>query len=266
MASTRRVVANDATGRKTAPASTTAKHGVRTFGTPYGSGRQAHGPTARQRSERSLRPAAGAPRLPGQAQEGARAPAGWAYVAGEPKSVVGPAHSRGICTYPTRTVPHDHLTSITNPVKRAEMMEVRSSRVAGYDCMHHDRGWVSMEKDKRDREGTSGSRAQAELDAQVREDAPEGHGLTLLKTSTRDLVDILRKELGLDVAMTAPEVISHARQEIKLEDIELPIAQDARRLVAALRSGTGAFMPAGGAAAGSTSGYTMGRVSTRPLR
>jgi peptide/nickel transport system permease protein len=35
-----------------------------------------------------------------------------------------PAHSRGICTYPTRTVPHDHLTSITNPVKRAEMMEV----------------------------------------------------------------------------------------------------------------------------------------------
>ncbi len=66
--------------------------------------------------------------------------------------------------------------------------------------------------------------------------------------------------------MTAPEVISQARQELKLEDIELPIAQDARRLVAALRTGAGAYLPAGGAAAGSTSGYTMGKVSTRPLR
>jgi hypothetical protein len=73
-------------------------------------------------------------------------------------------------------------------------------------------------------------------------------------------------ELGLDVAMTAPEVISQARQDLKLEDIELPIAEDARRLVAALRTGTGAYLPAGGAAAGSSSGYTMGRVSTRPLR
>jgi hypothetical protein len=71
---------------------------------------------------------------------------------------------------------------------------------------------------------------------------------------------------GLDVAMTAPEVISQARQDLKLEDIELPIAEDARRLVAALRTGTGAYLPAGGAAAGSSSGYTMGRVSTRPLR
>ena len=66
--------------------------------------------------------------------------------------------------------------------------------------------------------------------------------------------------------MTAPEVISQARQELKLEDIELPISQDAQRLVAALRSGAGAYLPAGGAAAGSTSGYTMGKVSTRPLR
>ena len=73
-------------------------------------------------------------------------------------------------------------------------------------------------------------------------------------------------ELGLDVAMTAPEVISQARQDLKLEDIELSIAEDARRLVAALRTGTGAYLPAGGAAAGSSSGYTMQRVSARPLR
>ena len=132
--------------------------------------------------------------------------------------------------------------------------------------MHHDRGWVGMEKSKRDEYLASGSREQARLDAKEREEAPVGHGLTLLKTSTRELVDILRKELGLDVAMTATEVISAARQEFKLEDIELPIAQDAQRLVGALRQGCGAFMPAGGASSGSTSGYTIGRLCTRPLR
>jgi hypothetical protein len=194
MASARRVVANDATGTKTAPVSTTAQRGARVYGTPYGYGRAAHGAAATQRSERSLRPAAGAPRLQGQRGETTtRTSTAWAYVAGQPKSVVGPPHSRGISTYPTRTVPHDHLTSITNPVKRAEMMELRDSRVSGYDTRFHDKGWVAKEQATRDRDHASGSRVQAEIDAQARADAPEGHGLTLLKTSTRELVDILRK-------------------------------------------------------------------------
>ena len=64
----------------------------------------------------------------------------WAYVAGQPKAVAGQTHSRSISTYPTRTVPRDHLTSIANPVKRAELMELRESRVSGYDTLFHDRG------------------------------------------------------------------------------------------------------------------------------
>lgn len=193
MATVRRVLANDPTGTKTAPKSTTAERGARVYGTPYGYGRAAHGAHATQRSERSLRPAAGAPRLQGQRGETTRTSTAWAYVAGQPKAVVGPTHSRGICTYPTRTVPHDHSTSITNPVKRAEIMELRDSRVSGYDTRFHKMGWTAMEQAIRDRECASGSRVQAEIDAQARADAPDGHGLTLLKSSARELVDILRK-------------------------------------------------------------------------
>jgi hypothetical protein len=176
--------------------------GARVYGTPYGYGRPAHQPGAAQRSARSLRPAADAPRLQGQPRESTRTSTAWAYVAGQPKAVVGPTHSRGISTYPTRTVPHDHLTSITNPVKRAEMTELRESRTLGYDTMFHDQGWVAKEQIKRDREGASGSRVQADIDAQARVDAPVGHGLTLLATSTRELVDILRKG--------ASSVLSHS--------------------------------------------------------
>ena len=167
--------------------------GARVYGTPYGYGRPAHEPGAAQRRERSLRPAAGAPRLQGQPREPTRTSTAWAYVAGQPKAVAGQTHSRSISTYPTRTVPHDHLTSIANPVKRAELMELRESRVSGYDTLFHDQGWVNKEQIKRNHEGASGSGVQAEIDAQARVDAPVGHGLTLLATSTRELVDILRK-------------------------------------------------------------------------
>ena len=266
----RRSVQLDATGTKDCPPSTSARHGVQVYGTPYGYGRP-YGQSSfvrkaenAKRTERTLRPSEGAPRMPWQKESGGRPEVGWAVVAGETKQLLGRPHDRGIGRPQHR--PHDHLTSVGDPVKRSELVELREAREGGYDSLHHDRGWVAAEKDKRDDAMVSGSRAQAKLDKQERADAPVGHGLTLLKTSTRDLVDILRKELGLDVAMTATEVISEARQAFKLEDIELPIAQDAQRLVGALRHGAVSYQPTGGAAAGSTSGYTVGSCSMRPLR
>jgi hypothetical protein len=222
-----------------------AHDGVRVYGTPYG-----NGATVEQR--RRNKPL-----------ESRRRYAGHAVVAGLAKGVlVRPEHGRGIGPNGTGTVPHDSLSTITDKVKQMDMQECRAERIEGINRLRYDRAWATMEMDKRDAAGMDGSRAALA----ARKDAlgPPGHGPTIIPHETRAAIDALRKELGLDVAMTAAEVVSEARQQFKLEDIELPIAEDAARLMAALRRGGVACQAAGGRGGSAT--ISVGRISTRPLR
>ena len=220
------------------------------YGTPYGYGR-----SATQRATTNISQSQRVPRST-RLYNGA-------VVAGEPKgTLVRPNHGRGIAAIAGPHDWHDSISTVQDPVKRAMLQEVRESRVTGKDKHDYDRGWVPAEMDVRDGAHADGSRAT--LAAARGKHGPLGHGPTIITRQTRDMVDALRKELGLDVAMSAQEVIVEARQQFKLEDIDLPLAQDAERLLAALRGGN--VVGSLGNSAGSANAYSLGQLSARPLR
>ena len=101
-----------------------------------------------------------------------------------------------------------------------------------------------MEHKKRDAEKMDGSAAV--FRAASGKHGTLGHGQNIITQKTRDQIDALRKELGLDVAMSAADVLVEARQQLHVEDLELPFKEDAARLFAALRS--------------------AGQIAARPLR
>jgi hypothetical protein len=230
-------------------ATSRATDGVSVYGTPWGFGRAAtHG----------RRMTTDAP----EQQRDRVTREGWAEVAGQPKRVlVRPNHGRGIGPKGTaQSDPHDALSTVRDKVKRTELRELRADRVECTDRRNYERSWVTLETEKRNQAQVDGS--STVLAAARGKHGPLGHGPSIITRETRDMIDALRKELGLDVTMTAQEVIVEARQQFKLEDIELPLAADAERLLQALRRG-GVKTQAAGMRGGS---YSIAQISTRPLR
>ena len=71
----------------------------------------------------------------------------------------------------------------------------------------------------------------------------------------------IRKELGLDVTMSAMSVLSEARSAFNLEDLELGFAHEAKRIRQHIAGG--GVLVAHGTRGG---GYSVGKLTRRPLR
>ena len=115
-------------------------------------------------------------------------------MAGTFKPILAPRHSRGIAGYPRRTVPHDHITSVADNVKKMDLRELRTARETGYDNLYNERGFIKAEIGKRNAAGAAGSGAQFALDDGYsnRAAGPDdgiGRGLTPINRSTREIVD-----------------------------------------------------------------------------